>query len=206
MRPGVALIAVGVSRKGMYCITQGGQKRGEYKNGNQVISSLLLLQLLFCSGELGAVECRWVDLCLTDYGVLLVCRLGADHHTHSTYILLLLLRHFTVPRASEELGPKMRTYTHLTPEEQRHFVEHGWLRVPGAIQRKYVDEWMARLWVRLGWDPEDKSTWTEDYIKMPRHREVPVEVGCAEELRRLRNAAAVSILSHFRPTPSHSHQ
>jgi len=71
-------------------------------------------------------------------------------------------------------------YKHLTPEERQHFVEHGWLRVPGAIKKKYIDEWMSNLWVRLGWNPNDKSTWKEEYLKMPRHREVPVYEFCPE--------------------------
>jgi hypothetical protein len=72
------------------------------------------------------------------------------------------------------------TYKHLTPEERAFFVEHGWLRVPNAIKPKYLEEWMSNLWVRLGWDPEDKSTWTEEYLKMPRHREVPTYEFCPE--------------------------
>ncbi|ORY34298.1 hypothetical protein BCR39DRAFT_517536 [Naematelia encephala] len=74
----------------------------------------------------------------------------------------------------------MLEYKHLTPEERAHFVEHGWLRVPGAIKPKFVEEWMSNLWVRLGWDEHDKSTWTEEYLKMPRHREVPAAELCPE--------------------------
>lgn len=74
----------------------------------------------------------------------------------------------------------MREYKHLTPEERQHFVEHGWLRVPGAIKPKYIQEWMENIWVRLGWDKDDKSTWTEEYLKMPRHREVPTSEFCPE--------------------------
>lgn len=74
----------------------------------------------------------------------------------------------------------MRQYKHLTPEDQRHFVAHGWLRVPGAIKQKYIDEWMSDLWVRLGYDPNDKSTWKEEYTKLPRHREVPAAEFCPE--------------------------
>jgi len=78
-----------------------------------------------------------------------------------------------------------RQYKHLTPEERQHFVEHGWLRVPGAINKKYIDEWMSHLWDRLGWDEHDKSTWEESYLKMPRHREVPVEEFCPEAWHKI---------------------
>ena len=74
----------------------------------------------------------------------------------------------------------MPEYKSLSPEERQHFVEHGWLRVPGAIKQKYIDAWLAPFWDRLGWDEHDKSTWTQDYLKMPRHFEVPVEEFCPE--------------------------
>ncbi len=74
----------------------------------------------------------------------------------------------------------MYEYKHLTPEEREFFVEHGWLRVPGAIKPKYLKEWMENLWVRLGYNPEDKSTWKESYYKMTRHREVPTYEFCPE--------------------------
>lgn len=65
-----------------------------------------------------------------------------------------------------------RTYQHLTAQERAHFVEHGWLKVENAIKQEYLDGWTENMWTRLGWDPEDKSTWTETYVKLPRHREV----------------------------------
>lgn len=74
----------------------------------------------------------------------------------------------------------MLEYKVLTSEERQHFVEHGWLKIPGAIKQKYVDEWMSNLWVRLGWDENDKSTWQEEYLKLPRHREVPTHELCPE--------------------------
>ncbi len=63
-------------------------------------------------------------------------------------------------------------------EQQEFFVEHGWLKIPNAIDPKYLEEWMEDFWVRLGWDENDKSTWKEEYLKMPRHREVETEKFC----------------------------
>jgi hypothetical protein len=74
----------------------------------------------------------------------------------------------------------MLKYDHLSPAEREHFVTHGWLRVPNAIKPEYLTSWMSDLWVRLGWDEHDKSTWTEEYLKMPRHREVRCEEFCPE--------------------------
>jgi len=78
-----------------------------------------------------------------------------------------------------------REYKYLTPEERAHFLEHGWLKVPGAINPKYIKEWMSNLFVRLGWDPDDKSTWTDEYLKFPRHREVPVQEFCPDAWNKM---------------------
>jgi hypothetical protein len=68
----------------------------------------------------------------------------------------------------------------LSPEQQEFFVEHGWLKIPNAIDPKYIDGWMEDFWVRLGWDKDDKSTWKEEYLKMPRHREVETYKFCPD--------------------------
>lgn len=70
-------------------------------------------------------------------------------------------------------------YNHLTEEERTHFVEHGWLKIENAIAPEYLS-WVDNLWVRMGIDPNDKSTWTEEYVKLPRHREVLAEDFCPE--------------------------
>lgn len=75
----------------------------------------------------------------------------------------------------------MVEYQHLTSDEQAHFVEHGWLRVPNAINPEYLDPWLGNLWTRLGMQSDDKSTWTDEFLKLPRHREVPNEEFCTPE-------------------------
>lgn len=67
------------------------------------------------------------------------------------------------------------SYKHLTPGDVEHFLSKGWLRVPGAIKSSYIDEWMKDLWTRVGYDEFDKSTWEDEYLHLPRHREVPAE-------------------------------
>jgi len=32
-------------------------------------------------------------------------------------------------------------------------------------------QWMANLWIRLGFDEHDKSTWKDDYLKMSEQRD-----------------------------------
>ncbi|KAM0460168.1 hypothetical protein ACHAPV_004957 [Trichoderma viride] len=78
-----------------------------------------------------------------------------------------------------------RTYQHLTSEECAHFVEHGWLKVENAIKPEYLHGWMENLWTRLGYDPEDKSTWKETYMKLPRHREVSVSEFCPDAWNKI---------------------
>ncbi|RSH85422.1 hypothetical protein EHS25_004818 [Saitozyma podzolica] len=78
-----------------------------------------------------------------------------------------------------------RKYQHPTDEERAHFPEHGWLKVENVIDPKYIEECMADLWPRLGYDPEDKSTWKETYIKLPRHREVPTHQLCPDAWNKM---------------------
>lgn len=59
-------------------------------------------------------------------------------------------------------------------------MEHGWLRIPNAINPEYLDPWVKNFWIRLGADPNDKSTWNHQFLKMPRHREVPNEEFCTK--------------------------
>jgi len=66
----------------------------------------------------------------------------------------------------------MVEYKFLTPEQRQHFLEHGWLLVPNSIPREHIDKWMADLWTRLGYNPTDPSTWEEETIWMPRHRDM----------------------------------
>lgn len=68
-------------------------------------------------------------------------------------------------------------YNHLTEQDRAHFLEHGWLRVPNSIDPKYLS-WLDTMYTRLGYSPTDKSTWEEEYIKLPRHREVLASEFC----------------------------
>lgn len=84
----------------------------------------------------------------------------------------------TLPRSvhrPRNMASSKHSYKSLTPEEAEHFLTKGWLCVPGAIKQKYVDSWMNDFWTRIGYDENDKSTWKEEYLHLPRHREVPAE-------------------------------
>ncbi|KZT54346.1 hypothetical protein CALCODRAFT_16213 [Calocera cornea HHB12733] len=76
-------------------------------------------------------------------------------------------------------------YKFLTQEQRDHFLEHGWLKIPNAIQKKYVDEWMADYWTRMDYDEKDPSTWKEEYVKLPRHRDIPVSEFCPDAYKAI---------------------
>jgi len=78
-----------------------------------------------------------------------------------------------LPRA--KISPISKNFKHLTPEDVEHFLKKGWIKVPGAIKKEYIDKWVRDLWPRMDMDPNDKSTWTSEYYHTLRQREVPAE-------------------------------
>jgi hypothetical protein len=67
----------------------------------------------------------------------------------------------------------MPEYRHLTPSQRDHFLQHGWIKIPGGISPERVHAWTENAFIRLGWDPADKTTWNAEAYHMPRHREIP---------------------------------
>lgn len=67
----------------------------------------------------------------------------------------------------------MVEFEYLTPEQCTHFLERGWVSIPGGIPPANVDKFISNVWVRLGYSPTDKSTWVSEKLHMPRHREMP---------------------------------
>lgn len=63
----------------------------------------------------------------------------------------------------------------LTQEQINHFMHHGFVRLTNCFSRSKADEWTANVWKRLGYSPEDKSTWVAERIHMPQHREEHVK-------------------------------
>lgn len=63
----------------------------------------------------------------------------------------------------------------LSQEQIDHFMRHGWVRVPGCFSREKAAEWTADVWTRLGFSPDDKSTWVTECTHMPEHKEEAVK-------------------------------
>lgn len=52
-------------------------------------------------------------------------------------------------------------------------MENGYVVIKEAFSKEKAAEWSKHLWVRLGLDPNDKSTWTRERIHMPWHKREP---------------------------------
>ncbi|EMD37741.1 hypothetical protein CERSUDRAFT_65344 [Gelatoporia subvermispora B] len=68
-----------------------------------------------------------------------------------------------------------RQFNYLTSEQREHFLEHGWVKIPSAVRDEHLRRFTEDVWIRLGFDPNDQSTWVKEKIHMPRHREVPTK-------------------------------
>jgi hypothetical protein len=66
-------------------------------------------------------------------------------------------------------------YEVLDAEQREHFLRKGFVRVPGCFSRAAAAELTASVWTRLGYDPDDQSTWAESSVHMPTHRHLDVE-------------------------------
>ena len=88
------------------------------------------------------------------------------------------------PERFSPYPPKL-PYKFLTPQEADHFLTHGWLKVPNAIMPEYIDAWMADFWVRTGYDEHDKTTWKDEYLHLPHHRQVRHDQFCPEAWNKI---------------------
>ena len=53
-------------------------------------------------------------------------------------------------------------------------MENGYLIVKEAFTREQAAEFTKDIWVRLGIDPLDPSTWDKESVHMPTHKRVPI--------------------------------
>ncbi|KZT09288.1 uncharacterized protein LAESUDRAFT_735537 [Laetiporus sulphureus 93-53] len=63
-----------------------------------------------------------------------------------------------------------KQYKYLTPDEIEFFMENGYIIIKQAFTKEKAAEWTKDMWVRLGLDPNDKSTWDRERIHMPWHK------------------------------------
>ncbi len=55
-------------------------------------------------------------------------------------------------------------------------MELGYVVIKNAFPAEDAEEWTKDVWHRLGMDPNDKSTWTQERTNMPAHRREKVSV------------------------------
>jgi hypothetical protein len=65
-------------------------------------------------------------------------------------------------------------YQVLTPEQANQFIERGYVAIRGCFSREAAAAYTSTLWTRLGYDPQDPTTWTESSIHMPSHRSIDI--------------------------------
>ncbi|KAJ3843177.1 hypothetical protein F5878DRAFT_314884 [Lentinula raphanica] len=71
---------------------------------------------------------------------------------------------------SQPFAAMTQQYKYLSPEQVEHFLEHGYIVIKNGFSEEKAEEWTKTMWVRLGLDPNDKTSWTRDRIHMPWHR------------------------------------
>ncbi|KAG6889360.1 hypothetical protein C0995_001425 [Termitomyces sp. Mi166 len=57
-----------------------------------------------------------------------------------------------------------------TEEQVDRFLNDGFIIIKNAFTKQKAVEWTANIWIRLGMDPNDKTTWDRERIHMPWHR------------------------------------
>ncbi|WP_395107700.1 phytanoyl-CoA dioxygenase family protein [Actinomadura sp. SCN-SB] len=65
-------------------------------------------------------------------------------------------------------------YRVLSDEQVEHFLANGYVVVRGCFSADDAEEFTSTLWTRLGYDPDDRTTWAEPSVHMPDHREMDI--------------------------------
>lgn len=59
----------------------------------------------------------------------------------------------------------IKEYKFLTPEMREHFLKYGWVRIEGGVSPENLKRFSHDVWVRIGYDPNDKSTWEKEKVR-----------------------------------------
>ncbi|HVX46914.1 MAG TPA: hypothetical protein VHC49_23680 [Mycobacteriales bacterium] len=65
-------------------------------------------------------------------------------------------------------------YRILTDDQAEHFLENGFVLLHDCFTADAAAEYTETMWTRLGFDPDDPSTWAETSVHMPSHRKIDV--------------------------------
>ncbi|KAH6713948.1 hypothetical protein BKA61DRAFT_643748 [Leptodontidium sp. MPI-SDFR-AT-0119] len=62
----------------------------------------------------------------------------------------------------------------LTEAQKAQFLDHGFVKISQCFTRAQAADFTSTIWTRLGMDPNDKSTWTNEKTNMSWHRHIAV--------------------------------
>jgi hypothetical protein len=65
-------------------------------------------------------------------------------------------------------------YQVLTEQQAAQFVEQGYVVIRGCFSREAAREYTDSIWTRLGYAPDDPTTWAQPSIHMPSHRDIDI--------------------------------
>lgn len=68
-----------------------------------------------------------------------------------------------------------KIYKTLTESDVNHFVEKGHIILKDCFPRELAEEWRSFAFKRLGYAPDDPSTWEEPRIHLPSMNRVPIQ-------------------------------
>jgi len=63
----------------------------------------------------------------------------------------------------------------LSDSQTQHFLDHGYATIKNVFTREFARQWTDRAFERLGYDPDDPSTWPEEAVWMDRENAAPVK-------------------------------
>ncbi len=61
----------------------------------------------------------------------------------------------------------VKTYRTLAQADVDHFVERGHVVLKGCFSRELAEEWRSFAFERLGYDPDDPTTWEQPRVHLP---------------------------------------
>jgi hypothetical protein len=66
-------------------------------------------------------------------------------------------------------------YPALSEAQIEHFLQRGYVVISDCFSREFAEGWTANAFRRLGYDPNDPTTWQQEIVHMPRaqHRPMP---------------------------------
>lgn len=68
-----------------------------------------------------------------------------------------------------------KNYKTLTEADISHFLEKGHLILRDCFPRALAEEWQTFAFKRLGYDPEDPTTWAEPRVHLPTMNRAPIQ-------------------------------